>query len=77
MDFWDFTYTPKVERNEITTHQVTTSYTGTTTVVDITTEQVNVVTNWGDIARLGVILILTYSVCIVVTKLVTAWKGRS
>lgn len=76
MNFWDFTYTPKVEITDITTHRETTSYAGTTTTETVTTQEVNVVTNWGDIARFGVLLLLTYSICVVATKLVTVWKGR-
>jgi len=78
MNFWDFTYEPNVIETEITTHRETQNMiSGAVTVEDITTVQVDVVTNWGEITRLGVILLLTYSVCVVVTKLVTVWKrGR-
>ena len=82
MNFWDFTYTPHVEEFEIVTERETvtrqTSNNNTTTVVEkITTMQYEVSTNWGDIARFSIMLLLTYSVCYVSSKLVTWWmRGR-
>ena len=82
MNFWDFTYTPHVEEFEIITERETvtrqTSNNNTTTVTEkITTVQYEVSTNWGDIARYGVILLLTYSICWAGSKLFTVWhKGR-
>ncbi len=76
-DFWDFEYEPKVIETNITTTETTNNYNGYVTTVTTQTKQVDVVTNWGTIARYGVILVLTMSICLVVNKLVTFWyKGR-
>ena len=77
MNFWDFTYEPVIVETEITTHRETRNMvTNTLTVEDITTTQVDVLTNWGEIARLGIMLLLTYSICYVGSKLVTFWSRR-
>ncbi|MDR1669364.1 MAG: hypothetical protein LBR76_05350 [Oscillospiraceae bacterium] len=76
-DFWDFTYEPEVIETSITTTETTTNNTqyGTnTTIVTTQTKQVDVVTNWGDIARFGVILLMVCSICWVAGKLVTFWR---
>ncbi len=76
-DFWDFTYEPKVTETEIKTTERTTNYNGYVTVVETTTKQVDVTPDWGAIARFGVIILLSYSICWVATKFVTFWsKGR-
>jgi hypothetical protein len=70
----DFTYTPSVVETEITTTETTTNYMGNVTVVETKTTQVDVVPNFGDIARFGFYLLLGYSICWVASKLVTAWR---